>query len=264
MMAQFESTIRRQCSDNIEEFMFSRAGERIVQWDMSVEKPIRTYVGGKFVNSSRDVNTLYALSPVDGCSIRIYDAREPGVSAILSLPRKWSNDSTRRRISEFSIAQNDAIVASVGDGGISHWPASGKWEGRILSSLRSLRTRKHAPILLRNNSFALTTSTGLPGDDCLFVAARLLNNDGDINDHDECVVKTVWPDREGGEFKALENFHDGNKVLATREKEVLLFDCSRSEAEINWESLGGSDIENDSGSGNRRFWYENSREVTSR
>lgn len=258
--------IRRKRADNVENYagdvnMFSRAGERVVQWDVAAQRPVRTYVGGKFMNSIRDNNTLYALSPGDGCSIRIYDARVSGVSAILSLPRKWSNDSTRKQIMEFTIAHNDAIVASVGDGGIAHWPASGNWEGHILSTQRTVRPRRHAPILLRNNSFALTTSTGLPGDECLFVAARLLSDDGDdINDHDECVVKTLWPGWEGGAFTKLENFHDGNKVLATREHQVLLFDSSRSEAEINWDRLGEIDIENDSyGSGKSRFWSENNQ-----
>lgn len=91
--------------------LVSRSGERIVVWDAATVKAVRGFAGGAFAASCKEPDTVYALVPGDGCSIRVYDARQKGVAAVLSLPRTWG----RWRVGEIALTPRGDLVAAVGD-----------------------------------------------------------------------------------------------------------------------------------------------------
>lgn len=194
--------------------LLTRAGERVVAWDVNVQRAVKTYPGGKFF-AGNDASVIYALAPGDACSIRVYDVRQEGVAAFLSLPRQWG----RRVVGDFVLdADGGGVVAAIGEGGIVHWPAIGKLEGRSLNDpLRRPPVRE--PVICIRGAVAIASAAGL---NCDIVSAALDR---------PFVARVPWPGREGGAFTQL--LPVGESLLACREHEALLFDHRRKGAVID-------------------------------
>ncbi len=222
--------------------LLSRAGERVVAWDVVKQRATRTYAGGKFV-ASPDGAVVYALAPGDACAIRVYDVRQESVAAFLSLPRHWE----RRSIGDFVLdADGGGVVAAVGERGIVHWPGIGRLDGLALSD--PLKTRPvREPVVCIRGGVAVAAAAGM---NCEIVTAALDR---------PFVAEVPWPDREGGAFTQLDAV--GEKLLACREHEAIMFDHTRKSAQIDMARarraiLVDDDVEagGSSSSGIGRFW----------
>lgn len=199
--------------------LMSRSGERIVVWDAATVRPVRGFPGGFFATTDGD--TIYALAPGDGCSVRVYDVRTRNVEAVLSLPRAWS----RMRVADLALTEANDVISAVGDGGIAHWPGRGRWEARSLVVPRRRPPVRPACVCIRGE-FALVASAGAATE---IVAASLT---------DSTVVRTPWPDREGGAFTQLINV--GDTLIGCRERSVAIFDHRSVGATLNRNLLAES------------------------